>query len=222
MEPHTRTELDDLVAPGHTALLVIDMQKDFCTPGFGTSKAGRDLTATRAIIPSIARLLDAARAAGVLVCHIGFSTLPHHLSSSGPWLAQRRRSTVSADNLCPPGTEGAEFIDELAPRDGEPAIHKHRYSGFKGTDLATILRARRIETCVLTGVSTNVCVESTTREAFELDHYVVVPEDGVASWDMDLHAATLQTIRHRFGTVTTAGAVAQAWRAQAGAANAAE
>ena len=149
---------------------------------------------------------------GVLVCHIGFSTLPGHLSNSGSWLAQRRRSTVSADNLCPPGSKGAEFIDELCPVEGEAIIYKHRYSGFKSTNLGTILRAHRTETCVVTGVSTNVCVESTIREAFELDHYVVVPEDGVASWDMDLHRATLETIRHRFGTVTTVDAVAAIWR----------
>ena len=215
MEPTILATLEERIQPRRTALFVVDMQKDFCLEGFGTHRVGRDLGPTRAIIPIIGNLLDTARDCGVLVAHIGFWTLPDNLSDSGSWLAQRRRSTVSSDTLAIAGSEGAEFIEELAPRAGELVVHKHRYSGFKGTDLDMVLRAREIETVVITGVSTNVCVESTLRDAFENNFYVCVPGDAVASWNMELHAATLATVDARFGLVTTADEVIRIWRAAA-------
>jgi nicotinamidase-related amidase len=199
------------LAPPRTALLVIDMQKDFCVDGFAASRAGRPLAAAQSIVPGLQDLLQAARASGVLVCHVAFWTLPDHGSDSGPWLAQRRRSTYSGDRIAIAGSQGAEFIDALRPAAGEPVIRKHRYSAFKGTDLDMLLRARNIETVVVTGVSTNVCVESTAREAFESNYYVFVPRDAVASWDAELHAATLRNVEARLGLVTTIAEVREIW-----------
>ncbi len=213
MEPTMLKDLEARLDPRNTILLIIDMQNDLCVEGFATSRAGRDLTATRSIIPALQELLGVARAAGVAVGHVGFWTLEDHLSDSASWLAQRRRSTYSSDKLCMELSEGAEFIDELAPGPGEIVIHKHRYSAFKGTDLDMLLRAREIKTVITAGVSTNVCVESTLREAFELGYYVCIPSDGVASWDMNLHAATLQTVGHRFGLVTSCEEIMAVWRA---------
>ena len=216
MEPPILHDLAQRLEPGLTALVIIDMQKDFCVDGFATSKAGRPLAAAQSIVPRLAGLLAAARQAGVLVCHVGFWTLPDHASDSGPWLAQRRRATYATDKIAIAGTEGAQFIDELSPADGELVIRKHRYSAFKGTDLDMMLRAHGIETVVPTGVSTNVCVESTLRDAFEYNYYVCVPDDGVASWNMDLHAATLTTVDARFGLVTTCDEIMDVWGAEAG------
>lgn len=213
-EPEMLATLDARIAPAHTALLLIDMQKDLVYDGYLCDLAGRDLTATRSVIPTMGRLLNAARASGALVVHVGFSTYRDHLSDSGPWLAQRRRSTYSSDKLCMAGTDGADFIDELAPEAGELVVMKHRYSAFKGTDLDMILRARDIRTVVTTGVSTNVCVESTLRDAFETGYYVCIPSDATASWDMSLHAATLQTVTHRFGLVTTTDEIEGIWTAE--------
>jgi len=212
MEPPILATLQERLRPAHTALLIIDMQKDFCLDGFATSRAGRPLDAARAIIPRLAALRQAAREAGVLVCHAGFWTLPDHGSDSGPWLAQRRRATYASDKICMAGSEGAEFIHELTPRNDEVVIRKHRYSAFKGTDLDMLLRARGIRTVVPTGVSTNVCVESASRDAFEYNYYVCVPRDGVASWDMSLHDATLKTIDARFGLLSDCDEIAAAWR----------
>lgn len=199
------------LAPAHCALLIIDMQKDFCTPGFGAERAGRDLSAAKAATPVIAALLASARKSGVRVAHVGFSTLPDHASDSGPWLAQRRRASFSADNLCITGTEGAHFIDALAPAPGEWIIAKHRYSAFTGTDLDLLLRSRGLRTVVITGVSTNACVESTLRAAFDLDYYVCVPPDGVGSWDRSLHDATLANVNHRFGLTPMADDICTIW-----------
>jgi ureidoacrylate peracid hydrolase len=204
------------LAPRRAALLIIDMQKDFCIDGFAASKAGRPLAAAQSIVPGLQDLLQAARAAGVLVCHVAFWTLPDHGSDSGPWLAQRRRSTFSGDRIAIAGTVGAEFIEELRPAPGELVIRKHRYSAFKGTGLDMLLRARNIETVVVTGVSTNVCVESTAREAFENNFYVFVPRDAVASWDAELHAATLRNVEARLGLVTGIADVKEIWNQTAG------
>jgi nicotinamidase-related amidase len=212
MQPETLSSIQEVISPAHTSLLLIDMQKDFCTEGFGTHKTGRDLSATRSIIPNLERLLGSARSSGVLIIHVGFLTLPDGMSDSGPWLAQRRRSTFSSDKLALVGTDGARFIDELSPQSGEVVVYKHRYSAFKGTDLDLLLRAHNVRTVVTAGVSTNVCVESTLREAFELGYYVGIPRDGVASWNMKLHEATLQTVAHRFGLVTNCDEIISCWQ----------
>jgi nicotinamidase-related amidase len=212
MEPEMLTAPADVLDPRHSALIIIDMQKDFCMPGFGADRAGRDLGPTRSIIPALAGLLGAARSAGVLVVHVGFWTLPDHLSDSGPWLAQRRRATFSSDKLALAGSEGAAFIDELSPQPGEVVIHKHRYSAFKGTDLGMILDVKRIRSVVTTGVSTNACVESTLRDAFETGYYVAIPRDGTASWSHELYEATLANVTHRFGLVTDIAEITAIWR----------
>ncbi|MFG1374925.1 isochorismatase family cysteine hydrolase [Xanthobacter oligotrophicus] len=190
-EPVPLADFPDRFAPAHTALLIIiDMQKDFCVDGFAASAAGRPLQAAQAIVPAIADLRAAARRAGVLVCHVGFWTLPGHLSDSGPWLAQRRRSTYASDRIAIAGTRGADFVPELSPVEGEVGVHKHRYSAFKGTDLDMVLRAHGIAAVAVCGVSTNVCVESTLHDAFEHGYYVTAVGDACASWDTDLHRAS--------------------------------
>jgi len=222
MEPQILKTLEERLDPAHTALVIIDMQKDFCVDGFATSRAGRPLDAVKALIPRLVGLLAVARETGVTVFHVGFETYPDHMSDSGPWLTQRRRATYASDKIAISGSEGMDFIDELSPAAREYRVMKHRYSAFKGTDMDMLLRARDIRTVVPTGVSTNVCVESTLRDAFEHTYYVCVPEDGCASWDMELHAATLKTANARFGLVTSVDEIAAIWKAAAGARSAAE
>ena len=214
MIPAILDQLADRFDAAHTALLIIDMQKDFCVEGFGAHRAGRNLDAARLAVPTISRLLQVARETGVSVAHVGFSTLPDHASDSGAWLAQRRRATYSSDSLCIAGSEGAEFIDDLAPAPSEWVIHKHRYSAFTGTDLNLMLRSAGVRSIVVTGVSTNACVESTLRAGFELDYYIAVPPDAVGSWDKTLHEATLANVRHRFGVTPRSQELAAIWSAQ--------
>jgi ureidoacrylate peracid hydrolase len=212
MEPTILPGLQERIEPPHTALLIVDMQKDFCIETMATAGTGRDLSRTKAIIPNLVRLRRSARQVGALVVHVGFLTLRHHLSDGGAWLAQRRRSPYANESIALENSEGAQFIDELAPADGEVSIRKHRYSGFAGTNLDVILRARDIRTCIVTGVSTNVCVESTLRAAFDLGYYIVVPRDATASWSQELGEATLANVTHRFGLVTSVDEITGMWR----------
>jgi len=212
MEPTILQGLREQIAPRHTALLVIDMQKDFCVEGMATAGTGRDLSRTKAIIPALANLRHCAREAGALVVHVGFLTLPHHLSDGAAWLAQRRRSPYANESIALEGREGTEFIAELTPVDGEVIVRKHRYSAFTGTNLDVILRAREIRTCIIAGVSTNVCVESTLRAAFDHGYYIVVPRDATASWSEALGEATLANVTHRFGLVSSVAEIVATWR----------
>jgi ureidoacrylate peracid hydrolase len=212
MEPTILQGLRERIAPRHTALIVIDMQKDFCVEGMATAGTGRDLSRTKAIIPALARLRRSAREAGALVVHVGFLTLPHHLSDGASWLAQRRQSPYANESIALEGSEGTEFIAELTPEDGEVIVRKHRYSAFTGTNLDVILRAREIRTCIVTGVSTNVCVESTLRAAFDHGYYIVVPRDATASWSEQLGEATLANVTHRFGLVSSVAEIVETWR----------
>lgn len=198
-------------APGHTALLVVDMQNDFCAPGFAAARARRDLAPFAAITPKIAALIESGRAAGALICHIGFGTLPNHRGDSAPWMAQRRRAAFSGTEMAVVGTPGAEFIEPLKPQPGDLVVYKQRYSGFKGTNLEMLLRANDIRTVVLVGGSTNVCVESTLRDAFEIGFYACIVSDATCSWDMSLHEATLKTVDRRFGLVTSTQALTDLW-----------
>ena len=119
----------------------------------------------------------------------------HTLSTTSAWTARG----------------GPKVIDELAPGPGDAVVRKFRYSGFAGTSLDLVLRSRGIRTVVCAGVSTNVCVEATAREAFSHDYYVVYVGDACASWDMDLHAATLATARHRYAVVADTADLQQLW-----------
>jgi ureidoacrylate peracid hydrolase len=198
------TTLEELVDPAHAALLVVDMQRDFCTPGGAFDKLGVDISMYPAMVPRLARLIDGARAAGVPVFHIQMTVLPGRISDSPAQIRFNLRLHLGSDGVVEPldytpdGSEGQQIIPELAPRDGDVVIKKYRSSAFWGTNLDLLLRANGIKTCVVSGCTTEGCVESTARDAMFGDYYVVIPEDCVASDDRAQHDASLLLMRHRF------------------------
>lgn len=210
--PPTLSTLEAKIEPGHTALLIVDMCNDFLDPdGKTAALANRPIGAARTVIPVQQRLCAAARAAGVRVIYLNHCTKTDGSSVSGPWLDARSRATYSVEDVCLEGSWGGRVIVELAPEPGDFVISKYRYSGFAGTHLDATLRANGIRTVVCAGVSTNVCVEATAREAFSLDYYVVIPSDACASWDTDLHEASLRTAAHRYAVVSPALALIECW-----------
>jgi len=184
----------------HTALLVIDMQRDFCALGGYADQAGMDVSRLHAPIAAIQALLDRARGVGMLVVHTREGHRPDLSDLPEP---KRRRAQATGAAIGSPGPLGRllvrgefghDLIDELQPRAGEPVIDKPGYSAFAHTDLELILRRRGIERLILTGVTTEVCVASTLRQAIDLGFDCLTVRDACASSDPQLHAAALAMI----------------------------
>jgi nicotinamidase-related amidase len=198
------TELAELVDPARCALVIIDMQRDFLDPGFAFDRPGVDLSMYPPMRQRVARLLTAARAAGVLVVHVQMTTLPGGRSESPAQLRFNLRlhsgSHPAGDPLryTEAGSPGREIVAELQPLPGELVVAKWRSSGFWGTNLDLLLRSNGVESIVICGCTTEGCVESTARDALFNDYYVVVAEDCVASDDRAQHDASLLLMRHRF------------------------
>ena len=198
------TELSELVDPAHSALLVVDMQRDFCEPGGAFDELGVDLSMYPPVIPRIARMIDGARRAGVQVIFIQMTVLPGRLSESPAQIRFNLRLHLASHGEVEPlryaadGSVGQEILPELAPADGDAVVKKYRSSGFWGTNLDLLLRSNGIESVVVTGCTTEGCVESTARDALFNDYYVVIVEDCVASDDRAQHEASLLLMRHRF------------------------
>lgn len=201
--------LAELVDAQHTAVVVVDMQNDFCKPEGAFDRLGIDLAMYPPMIPRLARLLTAARAAGVLLIYIKMTVLPGRRSESPAQLRFNMRLHLPSHPTSEPllytveGTPGQEIIPELAPAAGDLIVQKYRSSGFWGTNLDMLLRSNAIETVIMTGCTTEGCVESTARDALFNDYYVVLPEDCVASDDPRQHEASLFLMRHRFDVVTS-------------------
>ncbi|OCX93630.1 MAG: cysteine hydrolase [Pseudomonas sp. CO183] len=187
------------------------MQRDFCALGGYADQAGMDVSRLRAPIPAIQALLDRARSLGMLVVHTREGHRPD--LSDLPEPKRRRAEATGAPigsagplgHLLVRGEFGHDLIDELQPRAGEPVIDKPGYSAFAYTDLELILRRRGIERLILTGVTTEVCVSSTLRQAIDLGFDCVSISDACASSDPQLHAAALAMIEVEgglFGSVT--------------------
>ena len=210
------TTLEAKVLPTHTALLVVDMQNDFCAPGGMMDNEGLDLTAVQALTQRLPELIDVARAAGVLVTFVrNVYTTDANWYLSDVWLEQAQRRRVGSyieRPVCSPGSWNGDFCGEVRPREGDPVITKHRFSAFHNTDLNLVLRSHGVRSVVLTGVATNVCVETTARDAFMNDYYVVFVKDGSATYSEAEHAATLATIDRYFGQVVSIADLAAAWR----------
>lgn len=210
--PVVLSTLAEKVEPDRAALVIVDMVNDFVDPaGKTATRAQRPLDHARSVIPTQQRLLAGARAGGVPVIHVQHTTLREHASDSGAWLDARSRATYSVEDVCLDGTWGQQIIDELKPDPAETVVRKYRYSAFAGTNLDLVLRSTGRETVICCGVSTNVCVEATAREAFSLDYYVVLPGDACASWDRRLHDAALESAGHRYATLCTTDELLALW-----------
>jgi nicotinamidase-related amidase len=197
------TELEELVDPEHTALVVVDMQRDFCSAGGAFDRLGVDISMYPPMIPRLGRLVEGARAAGVTIVWILMTTLPGRLTESPAYIRFNMRMQAiaalgAAITYTEDGSHGQALIDGFAARADELVVKKYRSSAFWGTNLDLLLRSNGIQTVVMTGCTTEGCVESTARDAMFNDYYVVVAEDCVASDDRAQHDASLFLMRRRF------------------------
>lgn len=207
-----------------TALIVIDMQRDFCAPGGYADQAGLEIARLRAPIPAISRLLDSARALGMLVVH---TREGHRADLTDLHETKRRRAEHAGapigasgplGRLLVRGEYGHDLIDELRPLPGEPVIDKPGYSAFAYTDLDLLLRRRGIGHLVICGVTTEVCVSSTLRAAVELGYACTLVSDACGSPSAELHAAALAMVEVEgglFGRVLDSRRVLTEWEENA-------
>src|SRR4051812_9996786 len=202
---------EERVDPASTALVIIDVQNDFTLPQGICGGGGDDISPVAPMIARLKALIESARSAGMLIVFVRTIYDEPVLS---PTLAEQYLRRGYPNSICLTGTRGAEFHDGIGPRDApnEILITKHRYSAFWGSPIDLVLRTNRIRTVVLTGVATEVCVESTARDAFFKDYQVVVPADCVGCYSQDRQQAALVVIARSFGVVTASSEVAAVWR----------
>jgi nicotinamidase-related amidase len=186
--------------PRTTALLVIDMQRDFLHPEGYAARAGLDIAPLRRAIEPLSRVLAAARAAGLTIVHTREGHLPD-LCDCPPYKLERSRRAGAEIGAVGPmgrvlvrGERGHDFIDALQPQTGEIVIDKPGYSAFEHTALGQVLTARGVDTLILTGITTEVCVSSTLRTAVDRGYRCFTVADACASSDAHLHAAALRMI----------------------------
>jgi ureidoacrylate peracid hydrolase len=207
--------LAEKVRTSHTALIVIDMQNDFCASDGFVARGGRDVAHVQQMAKRLPALIEHARAAGVLVVFVrcAYSSDDNRYLSD-VWLEQAARRQGGGYTLapvCQDGTPGGDYYGGIRPQAGDIVITKHRYSAFHGTDLDMILRSHGVRTVVLTGVSTHVCVETAAREAFVRDYYTVVVKDGSAAYSQEEHETALKLVDRFFGEVTSIDDIRPLW-----------
>lgn len=197
--------LAEKVDPQHAVLVVIDMQNDFCHDEGAKAQDGQDVSSIQAIVPAMQKLVDGARAAGVPVV---FTQAAHN-----QWTDSEVRLERHVDNVpnCVDGTWGADFYGVL-PTEQDMVLKKARYSAFVGTDLDLVLRHKDVRSVIVTGTATNTCVESTGRDAFMRDYYVVAVEDCCAQANQQKHQAALNALEGTFGVVVDSNDVLDAWK----------
>ena len=205
---HALPDLGAQIAPQHTALLLVDLQRDFCDPGGALARNGADIGPLQSALPAIENLLAGARSSGVMVVHLG--TDNGELFASAVRL--NRRSPGSAD-CCLPRTPGIEFLDRVAPGSDEEVIIRHRSGGFGDTHLDLLLRSMGIRTIVVAGFGVCDGIESTVREASDKDYCVVLAKDCLASVgaDQELETASFKVMERSFAQIVSSSDLLAGW-----------
>ncbi len=209
--------LAEKVDPSLAALLVIDMQNDFISPGGAWERTGEDISLPQVALKNLLRFIPQARAHQVPIFFIkSIYNTDDNRYLSDVFLYQARRHKKGRYfevPVCVPGSWGWELAPGLEVRPEDAVIIKHRFSAFINTNLDLVLRSRGIRTLILTGVGTAVCVESTTRHAFFLDYYNVIVADCCGAYSRDVHEQASRRLDLQYGEVVKSENVISAWGA---------
>ncbi|MES2057124.1 MAG: pyrimidine utilization protein B [Pseudomonadota bacterium] len=201
------------VAVDETAIVVIDMQNAYASPGGYVDLAGFDISGAAGAIDRVAAVLDTARKAGVQIVYLQNGWDPEYNEAGGPGSPNWHKSNALKTMRARPELQGQllarggwdyEIVDALTPQPGDLRVHKTRYSAFFNSQLDSTLRARGIRNIIFVGIATNVCVESTLRDGFHLEYFGVMLEDATHHLGPEyLQAATVYNVEKFFGWVST-------------------
>ena len=206
--------IESQVDPKHAALVIVDVQNDFVHPegihGRRTADLWRENPSIPTMLERLPWLIKEARKAKCLIVFVRWLGDPQYVSESLTYLLER---SDMYGEICISGTFGAEFYGDIRPGDSsrEVVVTKYRYSSFAGSDLDLILRSNGIKTVVVTGVATCGCVESTARNAFSADYYLVVPCDACADYSDRRHKASLDVMGRSYGNVVQVEDLVKLW-----------
>lgn len=196
------------ISPFHTALIVIDIQCDYFRKGGIIDRMGFDYNALKTILPSLKRFIKISRN---YLIKIIFTKQTMYSYLRSPVLVEHY---TRAKMIRPFNPRNEDFY-QISPEAGDIILPKHRYSAFIGTPLDNILRANGIGTLILTGVATNVCVESTARDGFMMDYHIVLPSDLTAGVSDQAKQMSLYNINTFFGEVVQSETILQSWEKHA-------
>jgi ureidoacrylate peracid hydrolase len=196
------------------AVVVVDMQNAFASKGGMLDIAGIDISGAQQVVQKIAAVLEHARANSIPVVHLQMGYKPDQSNAGGPnspnfhkelAMTLMNRRTEFRGKLLTEGTWDFEIVDALKPQPDDLVVIKTRYSGFAGTPLDSMLRTRGIRYLIFAGIATNVCVESTLRDAYFLDYWPILLRDAaMAAGGEPAHAAAIFNVEKFFGWTLTA------------------
>ena len=211
-----------------SAVILVDMQNAFASKGGMLDLAGRDISGAPEVVRAIRAILDAARPAGMPIVYLQMGYQADLSDSGGPATPNWHKELGIRMMNCRPELKGKlvtigswdfEIVNELNPQSGDVVIVKKRYSGFAGTNLDAELRQRGIRYLFFTGIATNVCVESTLRDAFFLDYWpVLITNAAMAAGSAAMHQPTVENVENFFGWTLTAAEFIQSVRSESRAA----
>ncbi|HEY0414034.1 MAG TPA: pyrimidine utilization protein B [Allosphingosinicella sp.] len=201
------------VAADETAVIVVDMQNAYASPGGYLDLAGFDIGGAAKVIAQTVKVLEVARAAGMPVIYFQNGWDADYVEAGGPGSPNFHKSNALKTMRARPELQGQllarggwdyELVEALAPKPGDIRLHKTRYSGFFNSQLDSVLRSRGIRKLVLVGIATNVCVESTLRDGFFLEYFGIMLEDATHQAGPEfLQKATVYNVETFFGWVST-------------------
>jgi ureidoacrylate peracid hydrolase len=201
--------LSEIADPSHSALVIIDVQHDFCSEkGAMAERFGFDMKEIREAVPRLNAFIEECRKTGVPVIWVReiFSDDKMHPNQKAIWGAGDDIWLIREDG------DGIDFYENIiGPEDGEPVITKWSYDAFEDTDLDLLLKSRGIETLLMTGFTTNVCVETTARHGYIKGYYIALVEDCAGAPTPAEHESGVFNIGTYFGKVTTSEELAGLW-----------
>jgi ureidoacrylate peracid hydrolase len=195
-----------------TALLVIDMQNAFLDDRGSMVRRGFDTNRLRAAVKPCGRLISAARASQVPIIQTRYVYRADY-RDAGVRVREILPNTITTESLAA-GSWDVEIVDALAPSGDDIVIDKNRPSAFIGTSLDLMLRGQGITSVVICGITTNICVESTARDASQFDYRTFVVSDATAEMEQSRHDHAINTLGFLFARIVTVDEVADAWNAR--------